>query len=131
MERTLLFLSNGHGEDLIAAMIASRLVEIEPKVRVEAYPLVGEGGTYRRMGFPVTGVQRAMPTGGFILKRPANLWKDLRAGLLSLTRSQIADLKRQRDRFDGVVAVGDVYPLLLAGRYLKKPTVFVATAKSE
>lgn len=131
VERTLLFLSNGHGEDLIAAMIASRLVEIEPKVRVEAYPLVGEGGTYRRMGFPVTGVQRAMPTGGFILKRPANLWKDLRAGLLSLTRSQIADLKRQRDRFDGVVAVGDVYPLLLAGRYLKKPTVFVATAKSE
>lgn len=131
MGRTLLFLSNGHGEDLIAATIAARLLEIEPCVRVLAYPIVGLGETYRRLGFSVVGVQKAMPTGGFILKRAGNLWRDLKAGLLGLTLQQIRDLKGRRGRIDGVIAVGDVYALFLAGRFLKQKAVFVATAKSE
>ena len=131
MAKTLLFLSNGHGEDLIATMIAGAVRELAPSLRLLAYPVVGYGDAYRREIFEVVGVQEAMPTGGFILKGAGNLWKDLRAGLLSLTFRQIQDLKRRRATLDGVVAVGDVYPLLLAGRYLRRPMVFVATAKSE
>jgi len=129
--RTLLFLSNGHGEDLIAATIAARLLEIDPEARVVAYPVVGDGKTYRRFGLPVIGVQQVMPTGGFILKGTGNLWKDLRAGLLSLTFRQVRDLFKRRGSVDGAVAVGDAYALFLAGRVLKARTVFVATAKSE
>lgn len=128
---TLLFLSNGHGEDVIATRIAAALREMAPSVGLQAYPLVGYGDAYRAEGFQVVGVQQAMPTGGFILKGAGNLWKDLRAGLIGLTRRQIADLRARRDTLAGVVAVGDVYPLWLAGRYLRRPIVFVPTAKSE
>lgn len=128
---SILFLSNGHGEDLIAARIAAALRALIPSARLQTYPLVGYGDVYRREGFDVVGIQQAMPTGGFILKGAGNLWKDLQAGLLGLTRRQIADIKARRDGLQGVVAVGDVYPLFLAGRFLQLPLVFVATAKSE
>lgn len=131
MAPVVLFLSNGHGEDLIASTIAARVRELVPSIELLAYPVVGYGDAYRRAEIPVVGVQQAMPTGGFILKGPGNLWKDLKAGLIRLTLRQIRDLKERRARLDGVVAVGDIYALLLAGRYVRRRTLFVATAKSE
>ena len=128
---SLLFLSNGHGEDVIAATIATKVRELAPAIKIMAYPVVGYGDAYRRADLPVVGVQQAMPTGGFILKGAGNLWKDLKAGLIDLTRRQIRDLKERSAAVDGVVAVGDVYALWLAGRFVRRRTLFVATAKSE
>lgn len=126
----ILFISNGHGEDLLASVVIQSL-RTQCPVSVSAYPVVGLGNAYARADIEVIGVQQTMPTGGFILKGPGNLLKDLRAGLLSLTLRQIKDLRARRDDFDAVVAVGDIYALLLAGRYVRKPMVFVPTAKSQ
>lgn len=125
----LLILSNGHGEDLMGAMLAGELQAEGLSVR--AFPVVGEGRAYARAGVPVVGVQKALPSGGFILESASNLWRDLRAGLLGLTFHQMRALRRMRPQFSWAVAVGDVYVLFLAAYVLGRPVVFLPTAKSE
>jgi len=132
----LIVLSNGHGEDLMASLLARRLRERaagrgDSTFVVAGFPIVGEGLAYLRRGIPIEGVQRAMPSGGFILKRAANLAADLRAGLIGLTLAQIRALKALRSRYDAAVALGDVFCLWLASSVLRRPSVFVPTAKSE
>ncbi len=122
-------ISNGHGEDLMASLLADRLRD--EGFAITAFPMVGEGGAYARRGIPIAGVQRTMPSGGFIWKGATNLLRDLRAGLLGLTLAQMRELKKCRGRFDAVIALGDIFCLWLAGRVLKKPAIFVPTAKSE
>lgn len=128
---TILIISNGHGEDLLGALLARQLAAEAKDLPIAAYPVVGEGGAYRRAGVEVVGVQKRMPTGGFILKGAGNLWKDLKGGLIQLTRAQIRDLRPRREQVSAVIAMGDVYPLILGGRYIRRPLVFVPTAKSE
>lgn len=127
----VLTISNGHGEDLLAALLLKTMAEQSDHVGVVAYPVVGEGGAYARAQIDVVGVQQTMPTGGFIMKGPTNIFKDVRAGLLGLTWRQINDLKKRREDYDAVLAVGDMYALWLAGRFVRLPTIFVPTAKSE
>ena len=56
---------------------------------------------------------------------------DLRAGLLSLTWRQIKALRRMSSAYDRAIGVGDVYPLALNAFFLKRPFVFIPTAKSD
>ncbi|MFT7657962.1 MAG: hypothetical protein ACI90Z_001643, partial [Cyanobium sp.] len=49
--KPVLLLSNGHGEDLSGALVASQL--IQRGIAVEALPLVGHGTSYRQLGIPV------------------------------------------------------------------------------
>lgn len=129
MAADLLILSNGHGEDTMGALLAK---ELEGEgMRVLAFPVVGEGGAYARAGVPLVGVQQAMPSGGFILESPVNFVRDLRAGLLSLTFRQLRALRRLHSDVKWAVAVGDVYVLALSAYALKRPVVFLPTAKSE
>ena len=106
----LLLLSNGHGEDAIGAALAPHLAEAG--FQLEALPIVGEGHAYRKLGLPIVGPTRAMPSGGFIYGRPAALAGDLQGGLPALTRAQIRTIRR--GHWDGVVAVGDIVVLLFA-----------------
>lgn len=124
----LLILSNGHGEDAIACALIPHLRDLG--VAPTALPIVGEGGAYQRLGVPILGPARLMPSGGFVYGRPAALWGDLRGGLVGLTRAQIAAIKAARDRFDRVLAVGDIVVLLFAW-LTGKPFAFVGCAKSD
>ncbi len=45
----VLFLSNGHGEDLNASLILGALRSLEPFLQIGAMPLVGMGNAYRRL----------------------------------------------------------------------------------
>jgi hypothetical protein len=45
----VLFLSNGHGEDLNASLILGALRSQEPSLQIGAMPLVGMGNAYRRL----------------------------------------------------------------------------------
>lgn len=126
-----LLLSNGHGEDELGALLARRLLDAEPRLTIAAFPLVGTGGAYERADIPVVGVQRVMPSGGFILKGATNLVKDLRAGLFGLAVRQWRHLRRTRGDYDWVIALGDIYCLLLGAYAVRRPLVFVPTAKSE
>jgi uncharacterized protein (TIGR03492 family) len=125
----LLILSNGHGEDAMGALLAGRLRR--QGAQVVAFPLVGEGAAYRSAGIPLTGVQRVMPSGGFILEGTAAIWRDVKAGLLHLTWQQIRALRQMAGGVSLAVGVGDVYPLALNALFLRRPFVFIPTAKSD
>ncbi|MDQ7827789.1 MAG: lipid-A-disaccharide synthase-related protein [Armatimonadota bacterium] len=131
----LLVVSNGYGEDLIAARILRELREVE----VAAFPLVGAGPAYPP-GVPRLGPRADLPSGGFGFRDDLRgLWSDLRAGALGLVRAQRRAL-RAAGAGDGagagagagagpdlVLAVGDVYALWMA-LAVGAPVALVATA---
>lgn len=127
----LLLLSNGHGEDAIGALLARRIEQIAPWIRVQAFPLVGVGRAYVDAGVPLVGAQQEMPSGGFVRQGLAAAWRDAQAGLFQLLVRQARALCRLRPHVEWAVAVGDVVPLILAGWFLRKPLVFAPTAKSD
>ncbi|MGQ0568777.1 MAG: lipid-A-disaccharide synthase-related protein [Armatimonadota bacterium] len=124
--RTALFVSNGVGEDLIAASLAAGLRTAG--VAVTAYPLVGLGVYPPEI--PLLNPRQDLPSGGFSLRAGhRNLAADLAAGMIRLWRQQRKTLARQRGTHHIVVAVGDTYCLWMASRAAAR-TAFVATADS-
>jgi hypothetical protein len=127
LSKAVLFVTNGHGEAAIAARIARELRELEA-VRTDHFPLVGAG--FAMPDFPDVGPQARMPSGGLVAMGNLRAFAgDLRAGFIGLWFAQRAFLRAQRGRYAVIVAVGDVYALLLA-RLVHGPLVFVGTAKS-
>ncbi len=128
--KRVLLISNGHGEDLIGATLAERLLGISG-LELAAFPLVGTGRAYTALGIPLVMPGRDFPSGGFLRNSLKNLLLDLRSGILGFTRKQVRALRAHRDRFDLVVCLGDLYPLFLAGACLRAPVFFLPTAKSD
>ncbi|HEY9699625.1 MAG TPA: lipid-A-disaccharide synthase-related protein [Trichocoleus sp.] len=126
----LLCLSNGHGEDQIALRILQALQQQPHPPEVMALPLVGEGQAYIRQGIPLIGTAKTMPSGGFIYMDGRQLARDLRGGLLQLTRSQLQTVQAWAKEGGVILAVGDIVPLLFAW-WSGAPYAFVGTAKSE
>ncbi len=132
---TILFLSNGHGEDTVGARIARQLQhEITGRglssVQIRTMPIVGYGAPYHKAGVNVVGPQKELPSGGFAYLDQRNLAKDLKSGFLSLVAAQIKFIRSIRDQVDLVVGVGDQVILLLNRFFLKKPMIFVGVADS-
>lgn len=126
----LLCISNGHGEDVIALRVLTPLRKIYPGLTLAALPITGAGDAYCSAELPVIGPVQVLPSGGFLNRDPKQLARDIRQGLVSLTRSQLSVLKAWAKTGDMVLAVGDIVPLLFA--YLSGlPYAFVGTAKSE
>jgi len=124
--KRVLFVSNGHGEEAIAARIAQEL----PPARLAAdhLALVGEFGHPSVMRD--VGPRGAMPSGGLIaMGNMKNIARDVRGGLIGHTFAQLRFLGREAGMYDATVAVGDVFALWMALR-ARRPTVFVGTAKS-
>jgi uncharacterized protein (TIGR03492 family) len=128
--KRILFISNGHGEDLIAARLAKPLLR-NAELEIKALPIVGAGSAYSAIGIPLVMGGENMPSGGFIRNGPRNLMMDLRAGLFELTRRQIKILKEISPEVDLAICVGDSLLTFLGGFYLKRPLVFLPTAKSD
>lgn len=132
----LLVLSNGHGEDVIAASILQQFQQQEHPPDIFALPLVGEGRAYQKLGIPCIGSVRTMPSGGFIYMDGRQLIRDVRGGLLALTLNQIQAVRRwvrsqkELGNKSAVLAVGDIVPLLF-GCFSGANYAFVGTAKSE
>lgn len=127
----VLFISNGHGEDLLAGVLAEALHERCPHLELWAFPIVGVGQAYEKFPVKVVGVQKKMPSGGWIRQSLAALREDVKAGFLKLTWRQWQALKGLSNQVSHVVAVGDIYALYLAYRFVAKPLAFVPTAKSD
>lgn len=124
--KRLLFLSNGHGEDLNATLILQALGRLDPTVAVAAMPIVGAGRAYTRLGVPIIGPTAALPSGGFNYihfgrwlnprnwgqdRNPFSLLRDLGAGLVGLTWQQIQATRRHSRDCDLLFAVGDIVPI--------------------
>lgn len=132
MSQKLLCLSNGHGEDAIAVSILEQLSKTG--VEVQALPLVGKGVNYKLHNIPLIGTTQSLPSGGFIYMDNQQLWQDVQSGLLQLTLQQYQSVKQwvkeQKTDEIGILAVGDILPLLLA--WMSGVNyAFVGTAKSE
>ena len=137
----ILCVSNGHGEDQIAARICIELAKLG--VSAIALPLVGVGHVYRSTNIPIVeGATQAMPSGGFVRMDGGQLWRDLRSGLAGLTWKQLQIVwqwsKRNNFKKTGekkiVLAVGDIVPMLFAwlpAMFGGCDFVMIATAKSE
>ena len=126
----LLCISNGHGEDTIAVQVLKQLRRLPQAPALAAMPVVGEGGTFQKAGIPVVGPTQALPSGGFIYMDGRQAMKDLRGGLLPLTRDQLATVRQWGQKGVHILAVGDVVPLAFAW-WSGANYSFIGTAKSE
>ena len=59
----ILLISNGHGEDLLAGVLAQALHRQRPDLELWAFPVVGEGHALRRFPVKIVGVQKRCPLG--------------------------------------------------------------------
>ncbi|HVW93340.1 MAG TPA: hypothetical protein VHB74_12120 [Devosia sp.] len=101
--RRLLFISNGLGEDSIAAEIIRRL---PAGLTVEAYPMLGQGLAFRNL-CPVIGPRAQMASEGWRNVR-FSLLRDLAGGALGTIAPSLAFLRGLRGRYDRIVVVGDM-----------------------
>ncbi|WP_018466782.1 lipid-A-disaccharide synthase-related protein [Calidithermus timidus] len=124
----ILLISNGHGEDIIAAVIGQKLQALG--YGLEALPLVGRGTAYERTGFVVHGPRRQMPSGGFVLDDPTAFLRDLRAGWLAMSLGHWQAARQVAARSEAIVAVGDLYALAVARIFGRKPTFLMQSRVS-
>ncbi len=132
----LLVLSNGHGEDIVASKIVQELLQLENAPQISIFPLVGEGHAYKKFDIDFIGTVQAMPSGGFVYMDSKQLVRDMKSGLVQLTLNQIKTMKQwvkaqnASGNKSGILAVGDIVPLLFAC-FSGANYTFVGTAKSE
>ncbi|UJW85233.1 hypothetical protein [Devosia sp. SL43] len=109
VRRRFLFISNGHGEDWIAAAIVARL----PKtIDVEAYPMIGSGNAY--MGVcPLVGPRATLASEGWRNVK-GSLRRDLTTGGLMTVPPALNFLRKMRGKYDRIIVVGDMTGVLAA-----------------
>lgn len=128
MARNILFLTNGHGEDQVAAEIIKRL---NPETfNLSVLPLVGRGQAFANLKVTVLGPQQSLPSGGFSLRNISFLLRDLSQGLLPNTIRSLRLLRSLRTQVDLVVAIGDLVPILGA-LMTGAPFIFIGANKSD
>jgi uncharacterized protein (TIGR03492 family) len=108
----ILLLSNGHGEDLSGALIGEALQRLGHQV--EALPLVGHGRAYRQAGIPVLGRTREYSTGGLGYTSLLGRLTEVVQGQILYLLRRLGLLLRVARRYDLILAVGDVIPVLAA-----------------
>ena len=125
--KRLLVLSNGAGEDAIAAKILERL-PAEIRERVLCCPLVGSGHALRH--FELCGPRVLPPSEGLFRESWALALKDLTQGVIAGHFRQGSFLRKIRHEVGLTVAVGDLFPVLWAKLGGSRRILFVGTAKS-
>lgn len=143
--RRVLFLSNGHGEDLNATLVLRALHQLAPDIEMAAMPIVGTGRAYQKLGIPIIGPTQELPSGGFNyinvgrLLNPINWWrdtnpmsllKDLLSGLIGLTWNQLRAVRGYSQTCDALFATGDVVPILFARLTGRPFLVFLVSTSS-
>jgi uncharacterized protein (TIGR03492 family) len=108
----VLLLSNGHGEDLSGALLGSELRTLGHQV--EALPLVGSGHPYRDAGLPLILKTREFSTGGLGYTSLRGRLTELIQGQVLHLLGGVVKLLRVAQRYDLVVVIGDVIPVMAA-----------------
>lgn len=128
--KKILFISNGHGEDLNGSLIAKEIPLINPEIELAALPIVGEGNGYRKYNIKIIVSTQNMPSGGIFYLHIFNFIKDLISGLIGLTIKQIIALKKYSKDADLIVAVGDIVPIFFAYLTKQKFMAFIVSTSS-
>ena len=108
----LLLLSNGHGEDLSGALLGQALKAQGHDV--EALPLVGRGNPYSEAMIPLVGRTREFSTGGLGYTTFRGRLTELIQGQVIYLLRRLLRLIRIAGRYDLVVVIGDVIPVMAA-----------------
>ena len=108
----ILFLSNGHGEDLSGSLLAKQLKR-DGNV-VNALPIVGKGIHYQKVKIKIIGKTREFSTGGIG-------YNSLKGRLLEIFGGEIIYLLKKlylsyklRKKYDFYIVVGDIVPVFFA-----------------
>jgi hypothetical protein len=126
--KNLLFITNGHGEDIVAAKI---IREIKGRnIKIDVMPVVGHGDAFKGLKVSFIGPKKILPSGGFGLRNYSFLIRDIFAGLLTKAYQQMKLLRKKRGRYDLVIGIGDIVPIFYSV-ITASPFVFVGVNKSE
>jgi uncharacterized protein (TIGR03492 family) len=102
-----LVISNGHGEDAIAAQLVARLPS---HVSAEAYPMIGSGKAYDGV-CPVVGPRATLASEGWRNVK-GSLRRDIVNGGLLTVPPALKFLRAMRGRYDRIIVVGDMVGVL-------------------
>ena len=108
----ILLLSNGHGEDLSGSLLASALRALGHQVT--ALPLAGLGSPYSQAKIPLLGSSHEFSTGGIGYTSLRGRLTELIQGQILYLLRRLLRLLRHAHRFDLIVVVGDVIPVIAA-----------------
>ncbi len=133
VSHSLLFICNGHGEDVIASEIIKRLLKKIKNKNIEVLPLVGNGDVFNSIksnNFRKIGYLKELPSGGFSNQSFKGFVLDLFAGFLIYTLRNFLLVKQKSKHNCKIIAVGDFLPLLYAWGS-KCEFTFIGTPKSD
>ena len=108
----ILLLSNGHGEDLSGSLLGQELRELGHDVH--ALPLAGLGRPYLQAELPLLGRSHEFSTGGIGYTSLKGRLTEVLQGQIFYLFRRLIRLLRHADRFDLIVVVGDVIPVIAA-----------------
>jgi uncharacterized protein (TIGR03492 family) len=109
VRRRFLFVSNGHGEDWIAAAIVGRLPQT---IHVDAYAMIGAGNAYNGV-CPLVGPRATLASQGWRNVK-GSLRRDVATGGLRIVPPALKFLRQALGRYDRVVVVGDMVGVIAA-----------------
>ncbi len=117
VSHSLLFICNGHGEDVIASEIIKILLKKIKNKNIEVLPLVGNGDVFNSIkskNFRKIGYLKDLPSGGFSNQSLKGFVLDLFAGFLIDNLRNYLLVKQKSKHNCKIIAVGDFLPLLFA-----------------
>jgi uncharacterized protein (TIGR03492 family) len=130
---SLLFICNGHGEDVIALEIIKRLLKKIKNKNIEVLPLVGNGDVFNSIqskNFRKIGYLKDLPSGGFSNQSLKGFLLDLFAGFLIYNLKNFLIVRQKSKHNYKIIAVGDFLPLFFAWSS-ECEFSFVGTPKSD
>jgi uncharacterized protein (TIGR03492 family) len=120
-----LVISNGHGEDAIAAQLVARL---PPGISVEAYPMIGSGKAYDGV-CPVVGPRATLASEGWRNVK-GSLRRDIVNGGLFTIPPALKFLRAMRGRHDRIIVVGDMVGVLACSVTGNRDLVYIDVYKT-
>jgi len=114
---SLLFICNGHGEDVIASEIIKILLNKINNKNIEVLPLVGNGDVFNSIKskkFRKIGYLKELPSGGFSNQSLKGFVLDLFAGFVVDSLKNFLIIKQKSKQNCKIIAVGDFLPLFYA-----------------
>ncbi len=126
--KKILFITNGHGEDIVAARII-RDLRLKKNL-IDVMPVIGKGDAFKSLGVNLIGPKNTLPGGGFGLRNFSYLMKDLFSGIIGKITAQIRALNKNKWEYALVIGIGDIVPIvysIISGCKF----VFVGVNKSE
>ncbi|MCD6156313.1 MAG: hypothetical protein J7J32_04665 [Candidatus Atribacteria bacterium] len=126
-----MIISNGHGEDDVGALLASKLHEkLGNKILVRSLPLVGRGAAYSKRNVEIVASFSSLPSEGLTKYGIMNFFRDLRAGLIGQIREQINFLRDTKEKVLLPLCVGDVFLAYLVFLGLKRKVFLLLVGRT-